>query len=98
MRESLSEDTHCLQGLIDAQRGLRQPGQLLIRIDLHRSCCIEAIDESDVIGRLTRGALHLFMSCMPDEKDLHILSSKASRLVMDLRDERTSGIDRLQLT
>ena len=54
------------------------------------------LDHGDVLGRLTRGALHLFVAGMADQHDLQALMGKPLNLAMHLGDQGTGGINGLQ--
>ena len=49
-----------------------------------------------MLGRLTRGALDLFVSHVADQQDLEVVAREAHRLAVHLRHERAGRIDRLQ--
>ena len=54
------------------------------------------LDDRDVVGRLARGALDLFVALVADEQDLEVVAREAHRLAVHLGDERAGRVDGVQ--
>jgi hypothetical protein len=54
------------------------------------------VDQLDVLGRLTRGALDLLVTLVTDQQDVVVVAGEALRLLVHLGDQRTGGVDGVQ--
>ena len=60
------------------------------------SACVRGVHDRDVLGRLARRALDLFVALVADEQDLEVVAREAHRLAVHLRHERAGRVDGLQ--
>jgi hypothetical protein len=87
-----------VHGLVDRQRGLRQPH------DLRRIAHGDAVDrvrpddQLDVCGRLAGGTHDLLVPLVPDEQDVVVVGGVPARLHVHLRHQGAGGVDRLERT
>ncbi len=96
LREPLAQAPHGLHRLVDRERGLRQPDDLVGVAHLDVRHVVGAVDDGDVVGRLAGGALDLFVALVADEQDLEVVAREAHGLAVHLGDERAGRVDRLQ--
>ena len=94
--ESLAQQAHGLHGLVDAEGGLGQPDEV-IRVIHHDVRNIGGtVDEGGALGRVTHGALDLFVAAVADEQDLVVVPGETGGLAVHLGYQRTGGVDREQ--
>ena len=97
-RELLPQPGDGLQGLVDAERGLRQPDEGLVGGEFEVVDVVGSLDEGGALWRLPHGALHLLVTGVPDQEDVGVLGGEPLGLAMHLRHERAGGVDGPQLT
>ena len=96
-REPLAERGDRLQGLVDRQRRLGQPGDLGRVAHLGPRAVSRAVHQADVFGRLPGGADHFLVSLVPDEQDVVVLRREPARLVVHLGHQWARRVDRAQV-
>ena len=96
LREPLAQAPHRLHGLVDRERGLREPHHLVGVAHLDVRHVVGAVDDGDVVGRLAGGALDLLVALVADEQDLEVVAREAHGLAVHLGDERAGGVDGVQ--
>ena len=64
--------------------------------DLDGGRVLGMLDQNDVVGRFTGGALDLFVAGVPDQQDLQALAREPAGLVVHFGDQRAGGVDGLQ--
>ena len=96
-RESLPQQVHRFQRLIDAQRGLGQPDHLGRILDLDGCDVSAAVHDLDGVRRLAVGALHLLVPAVTDEHDVVALVGEPHRFLVHLGDQRAGGVDHPQV-
>ena len=94
--EALPDRGHRLEGLVDRERGLREPGDLGRVADHDRGDVGGTLHELDVLRRLARGALDLLVPLVADEQDVVVGLGEPLGLVVDLGHQRTGRVDGLQ--
>ena len=57
---------------------------------------VGAVDDGDVLGRLTGGADDLLVPLVADEQDVEVVGGEPDRLAVHLGDQRAGRVDRLQ--
>ena len=62
-------------------------------VTLHR---VGAVDQLHVVGRLTRGALDLFVTLVADQQDVVVVAGEPLGLLVHLGDQRAGGVDGVQ--
>ncbi|SIC06646.1 Uncharacterised protein [Mycobacteroides abscessus subsp. abscessus] len=96
-RKALTQALHRLHGLVDAQRRLGQPNDLVLvthRDVVHR---VGAVDQLYVVGRLTGGADDFLMAFVADEQNVEVVTREALGFLVHLGDQRAGGVDGLQI-
>ena len=92
----LADPLHRLTRLVDAEGGLGEPGDRLVGVHAQGVDVLRGLDQGDVVGCLTRGALHLLVAGMADEQNPRTILGEPSCLVMHLGDQRAGGVDGAQ--
>ena len=85
-----------LEGLVDRQRGLREPGDAGRVADDDAGHVGRALHQLDVVGGLARRTLDLLVAGVADQQDVVVLRGEAHGLVVDLGHQRAGRVDRLQ--
>ena len=93
VRESGAQATNGLHGLVDRQRGLRQPNQILGVRNLDDSGFFRVVNECRLVGRMAHRAFDLFVTFVADEQDVKTCSRKSLRFAVNLGDKRAGRID-----
>ena len=94
--ETFAQPLHGLHGLVDRQRGLRQPDHLVLVADGDVVDRARAVDELHVVGRLAGGADDLFVAFVTDQQDVVVVAGEPLGLVVHLGDQRAGRVDHLQ--
>ena len=97
VREPLPEQLDDLEGLVDRERGLGDPHDLVRIADLDRVDLLGAVDDLDVLGRLSLRALDFLVPGVPDQEDVVISLGEAHRLLVHLRHQGAGRVDREQV-
>ena len=84
-------------GFIDAERGLRDVGDILRIGDDERVHVLDGFDERHLFRCLAERADRLIVSGVSDQDHGSSLAREPNRLHMDFGDERTSRVDRLEI-
>ena len=92
----LADPLHRLTRLVDAEGGLGEPGDRLVGVQAQSIDVLRGLDQGDVVGRLTRGTLHLLMTRVANEQDPRAVLGEPACLVMHLGDQRAGGVDGAQ--
>src|SRR4029077_15665932 len=96
LRKALAQARQDRAGFIDRERRLRDVGDALGIVDLELVDVPLALHEHDPLGRLAHRAFALLVAVVTDEHDRVAVLGEAHRLAMDLRDEWTGRVDRVQ--
>jgi hypothetical protein len=96
--EPVLQLVHGRQGLVDRERGLRQPDDLLRVAHLDVRDVVGAVDELDVLRGLTGGALDLLVTAVADQQDVVVVAREPLGLLVHLGDQRAGRVDRAQAT
>ena len=96
VREPLPDGVDGGHRLVDRERRLREPGDLLGVAHDDPGDVVGALHELDVLGSLTGGALDLLVTLVADQQDVVVVAGEALRLVVHLGHQRAGGVDRLQ--
>ena len=93
----MPQQTDRVQRLVDRQRRLGEPDDLLRIADHHVVDVGLVVDHLDRLGRLALGALDLFVTAVTDQQDVVVLGGEPPGLLVHLGDQRAGGVDHLQL-
>ena len=93
----LAQSVDGLHGLVDGQGRLRQPGDGPIGVDVQLVDRLGRLHHRDGIRCFARSALYLFVALVTDQKNLVPGLREPLGLVVDLRHQRTCGIDGQQV-
>ena len=86
-----------LHGLVDRQRGLRQPDHLVLVADRHVVHRIDPVDQLHVLGRLPGGTDDLLVALVADQQDVVVVTGEPPGLVVHLGNQRAGGVDGVQV-
>ena len=94
--EPLAKAAHGLHRLVDRQRGLREPDDLVGVADGDVLDVVGAVDELDVLGCLAGRADDLLVSLVADEEDVVVAVGEPHGLAVHLGDQRAGRVDGAQ--
>ena len=86
------------RGVVEAQRRLREVGQLIVGVEGQVGHITGRLDDGDRVGRFAHGAHDFIVPFVPDEQDVVPLLGVADRLHVHLGDQRAGGVDHAEVT
>lgn len=96
-RVLLTQQPHRLHRLVDTERGLRQPDQVVGVRDVERGDVGRSVHQDRALRSVPHGALDLFVAGVTDEDDRALGLREACGFAMDLRHEGAGGVDGVQV-
>jgi len=97
LREAFAQCSDDYLGVIDAQRGLREEGNLGVCGQVERLGFMLILHDADAARRFADGADDFVVPFVPDQQDRVAFFCKANRFEMHLRHERACRVDGVEI-